>query len=322
MSWNTAKKRFQKDIESYPKALRDVYLRKANKFALPTFETKEWPLPKAERKSKLEQIGFASGDLAYITKGEKKGTISTIFQYSPEMNSFLLADVTSKRVLPKLNWVEHQTSHIIDYPDYVKLEDVKLAAKDKDDEGKVYYVVADEIVYGEKYYDERYKQWLPRRFVSHHKSIEIPWPNPPLEPKDDYLSTTEDVAHERTYELQTIARSPLPKGVLSELRNPYSKYKKTFLTEQQIRKVNAPDMPMSAAQKAYLARKLEEPEKTHQGLTAEMEEYIGQRIADHLNKIENPHLLAHIEAISKVPNPDLTEKLLVEEMKETKHPHD
>lgn len=309
MSWNTAKKRFQREVENYPKALRDVYLAKTNKYTLPTFETKEWPLAKWERKTKLEQIGFANGDLAYITEGEKKGIVSTIFQYSPEMNSFLLADVTSKKLLPKQNWVEHQSSHLIDYPEYVKRDHIKLAAKDKDENGKVYYVVADDVVYKEKYYDERYRRWLPKRFVKHHDSIEIPWPNPPQEPKDDHLSTSQQAAFERTYELQSIAKPPVPTDALLQLRNPYSKHKKRVLSEAQARKVNAPDMPLSDEQKIYLAKKATEPKKVYKKLSEEIQDFIGSRMADHINKIDNPSLLAHLDALSESKIPDFAKTM-------------
>lgn len=317
MSWNTAKKRFQRDIEKYPQALREVYLAKNNKFSLPTFEQKVWPVPKNQRKSKIEEIGFANGDLAYINKGEKKGTISTIFQYSPELNSVLLADVTSKRIIPKANWVEHQTSHLMDYPDYVSIDDIKIAAKDKDENGKVYYVVADEIIYKDKYYDDRYKKWLPRRFVKHHETIEVPWPNPPQEPKDDYLSTKEEAVFEKTYELQTIAKSPIPSDALPQLRNPYSKYKKRVLNEIQARKLNAPTMPMSEEQKIYLAKKAAEPKKVYKKLSDEVQDYIGSRMSEHLNKINNPALLAHLDKLSQATIPDFAKT--VEKIKESEN---
>lgn len=303
MSWNTAKKRFQRDIDKYPKALRDVYLAKTNRYTLPTFETKQWPIPKNQRRNDLAKIGLASGDLAYITEGEKKGTISKIFQYSPELDSVLLADVTSKKLIPPQNWVEHQNSHLMDYPEYVPRSSIKIAAKDKDENGKVYYVVADDIEYRDKYYDDRYKQWLPRRFVKHHKTIEIPWPNPPLEPKDDYLSTKEPVVLEKTYELQSLAISPVPADALSQLRTPYSRHKKRVLTEIQARKMNAPSMPLSDEQKIYLAKKAAEPPKTYKPLSDEIKEFIGERIAAYMETIESPAMKRHLEALSqqKIP---------------------
>lgn len=304
MSWNTARKRFQRDIESYPKALRDVYLARANRFTLPTFESKEWPLPKNERKTKTEDIGFVNGDLAYITEGEKKGTISTIFQYSPETDSVLLADVTSKKLLPKPYWVENQTSHLVDYPDYVKRSHIKLAAKDRDENGKVYYVVADKVIYKDKYYDDRYKRWLPRRYVKGHETIEIPWPNPPSEPKDDYLSTKESTVFEKSYELQSLAKPPVPASVLTELRNPYSRYKKRFLTEAEARRINGPEMPLTDEQKIYLAKKAAQPPKVHKRLSEEIQDFIGARMAEHLNNIKNPAMLAHLDELSKSKIPD------------------
>lgn len=304
MSWNTARKRFQRDIDKYPKALRDVYLKNSNKYTLPSFESELYPVPEKERQTAIDDIGFANGDLGYIHQGTRKGTVSTIFQYSPQMDAFLMADITSKKILPKQHWVENQTSHLIDYPDYVRREDVKLAAKDKDESGKVYHVVANDVVFKGTYYDERYKRWMPKRFVKGHEKIEIPWPNPTQEPKDDYLSTKGPTVFEKSYELQSLVRPPVPREALSQLRNPYSKFKKRYLTESQAYKVNAPEMPLSDAQKIYMARKASEPKKTYKGLTEEMQDFIGSKIADHVNKIDNPALLAHLDALSKMKIPD------------------
>lgn len=320
MSWNTARKRFQRDFDHLSKSLRDSYVKETNKYTLPTFESKQAIIPKKDRKTTLEQIGFTSGDLAYIVKGEHKGTISSIFQYSPELDAVLVSDITEKKVLPKQHWVNQQTSHLLDYPKYIPRSDIRIAAKDRDEKGNVSYVVADEIIMTDKYYDDRYKKWLPKRFIKHHKNIEIPWPRPPQEPKDGELSTGEQEVFEKTFELQSFAIPPFPKAVLDQLRNPYSKYKRKVLSELQARRLNAPEMPLSKEQQIYLAKKANESKKSPQPLSEEIQDFIGQKMADHINKIDNPFLLKHLESLSSTTNPDYEKT--IEEIKQAQKTYD
>lgn len=314
MSWNTAKKRFQKDLDKYPKVLREVLLKRSSRFNLPTFDSTDY-VPKHERKSKLEEVGIASGDMVYVSEGEHKGKVSSVLQYTEESDSLILTDILAKKIIPKSWWIKNQTSHLMDYPVPIPRSSVKLAAKDRDESGNVSFIVADGVIMKDKYYDDRYKRWLPRRFVQHHENIEIPWPKPPTEPEDDYLSTTADAVFNKTYEPQTIAKSPLPLGVLAELRNPHSSHKRKVLTEVQARKITAPKMPLSAEQKIYLAKKAQQPEKKLEPLSEEAKEYIGERMAKHLSQIENPALLAHLDALSKSTIPDF--KTTMEKLKKS-----
>lgn len=309
MSWHSARKRFQKDLEHLPRVLIDNYLKESNRYTLPTFETNFKPIPAAQQKTKIEDVGLTSGDFVYITKGKNKGMISTLYNYSSELDTVLVSNVNSKKIIPKAFWVENQTSHLMDYPDPIARSDVKLAAKDKDEKGKVFYVVADEVIYKEKYYDDRYKRWLPKRFIKNHETIEVPWPNPPQESRDDYLSTRDDVAFEKTWELQSIAKPPFPAKVLSELRNPHSSYKKKVISSYEARKLNAPEMPLSDEQKIYLAKKAQQKPKELKRLSPEIQDFIGERIAAHVNKIENPNMLAHLEALSTATIPDFQKNL-------------
>lgn len=299
MSWNLAKKRFQRNIDKYPEEIRRILLKENLKYNLPTFDSDETTyVPKQDRLNKLEDVGIVTGDMVYISEGKHKGKISSVLQYSSLSDSFLLTDVLKKSIIPKAMWIPNQASHLMDYPESIPKKHVKLAAKDRDEKGTVSYVVADEVIMKGKYYDDNYKRWLPRRFVKHHPSIEIPWPRPPSQPEDDALSTSKDAAYLKTHELQTIAKSPLPAGLLRELRNPYSPHKRRQLTETQARKLNAPQMPLSTEQKIYLAKKSAAPEKTVQPMSEEIQEFIGSKMAEHLSKIQNPSLLAHLEALS------------------------
>ncbi|GEQ68375.1 hypothetical protein JCM33374_g2043 [Metschnikowia sp. JCM 33374] len=271
MSWNTAKKRFQIDLARYPQYLRPVIKAQRPSPSLPTFNHDRF-VAKNEIKSTLEQVGIAPGDLAYVTEGRTQG-----------QGVFCGAK---------------QTSYVVEIPKEFPANHIKLAAKDRDEQGNVSYVVADEVVHKDKYYDPNHYRWLPRRFVKHHENIEIPWPKPPVESEADSLSTDQEAVFNKTYELQTIARSPLPKGVLAELRNPYSRYKKKTLTDLQARRLNAPSMPLSKEQQIYLAKKAQTPAKKLEPLSEEAQEFIGSRIAEHLAKVEHPALWTHLEAVS------------------------
>ncbi|OBA24450.1 hypothetical protein METBIDRAFT_35812 [Metschnikowia bicuspidata var. bicuspidata NRRL YB-4993] len=304
MSWNTAKKRFQFDLARYPEYLRPALRALRPNPSLPTFENDRFVADK-DKKTTLEKAGIAPGDLAYVAEGEHKGKVSSVVRYNTENDTYMLADILEKKLTPRSMWSAQQTSFLIEIPKEFPASQIKLAAKDRDEQGKISYVVADEVVHKEKYYDAKYYKWMPRRFVKHHENIEIPWPKPPVEAETDELSTEGEAVFLKTYELQSIARSPLPKGVLAELRNPYSRYKKRTLTEEQARKLNAPAMPLSKEQQAYLAKKAKAPVKKLEPLSEEAQEYIGTRIAEHLAKVDHPALLRHLEVLSLARDPGL-----------------
>lgn len=310
MSWNTSKKRFQKDAERMTDAMRQAYLKdQAKKYMLPTWDIKYFDLRKKDQVS-FKKKGFVAGDLVYIVDGEKKGEITKIFHYTSSNDCVILANSKAKRLVPKSRFIERQTSHLMDYPEYTPASNVRLVGKDKDESGKVSYLVADEIVLKDEYYDDRYKCWLPKRLVKHHEHIEIPWPLPAQEYQDDALSTPTNVAHEKTYELQSLAKSPLPLGVLHELRNRYSKHKTRMLNSLDISKLNAPDMPLTKEQKIYLANIAKKPaKKPLEPLSEEIKDFIGDRIASHISKIDNPHLLSHLDAVSNLKAKGLEETL-------------
>ncbi|EGW34271.1 uncharacterized protein SPAPADRAFT_135009 [Spathaspora passalidarum NRRL Y-27907] len=309
MSWTVARHRFKRDPEKYTGVLKEYWKKKVQGTSMPTFENfTPYKLPKHERKTDF-QVGITQGDLVYVTEGEKKGSIAKVYMYNPEYNHVMISDHTEQRILPKSRWTEGTTSHVIDMPKFMPLTSIKLAGKDKDENGKVSYVVADEVILKDQYYDDRYKRWLPRRFVKHHESVEIPWPAPE-EVEDGELSTKESAALEKTWEFQTIGQPPVPEDALPELRNPYSQYKKRTLTALQAYKLNYPDMPLTKEQKIYLAKKQEQASaKKLTPLSDEIKEFIGSKMADHINKIESEAMLAHLEGLSKVPNPDFEKNM-------------
>lgn len=303
MSANGIRRRLQRDVSKLNKSLRAQDVKRNNRFVLPYFEQTFQLIPKQERRTDLTEIGLADGDLVYITKGEHKGKISTLFRYTPEFDTLYLSDISEKKVVPKNQWFDQQASHLIDYPTQIPRDHVKLAAKEKDEAGNVRYIVADEIKYQGKYFDENHKRWLPRRFIKHHSNIEIPWPAPSTEPKDGPLSTNEQDVLEKTFEFQSLAISPIPTGAMDQLRNRYSKHKSKILSELDVRRLSAPEMPLSKEQKIYLAKKEAEGKKPVKDLTEEMKEFIGERIANHLSKIDNPNMKIHLESLSKSTTP-------------------
>ncbi|RLV95496.1 Cell division control protein 31 [Spathaspora sp. JA1] len=304
MSWAPKfKHRLARNPDKYTGALRVFWQKKIQGTPMPTFENfNPLQVPKHERKTDFE-VGITQNDLVYVTEGENKGTIAQVFSYNPEYNQVMLSNHTQQRILPKSRWVEGTTSHIVEIPKFMPLTSIKLAGKDIDAEGKICYVVADEVVFKGEYYDDRYKQWLPKRFVKHHESVEIPWPTPP-EIEAGELSTSETLAMEKTWEFQTISTPPIPTDALSEFRNPYSKYKTKKLSALDAYKLNYPEMPLTKEQKIYLANKEKNKVvKKLTPLTQEIKDFIGEKMANHINNIESEAMLAHLEGLSSIPNP-------------------
>lgn len=279
---------------------------------LPTFESQNRDTVEEKDKKTEIQVGIAKGDSVYIRSGPKKGTIAEVMAYVPDSDCVMLSNSTEKRVLPKSKWPEGNTSHVVEFPKLTPRSEVWLAGKEKDENGKINYVVAKEIEFGEQYYDDKYRKWIPRRYIKHHSNIEIPWPNPPNAFEDGELSTPEHIVHEKTYELQTIGKSPFPTAALDQLRNPYSPFKRQKVTQFHLHRLAAPEMPLTKEQKIYLAKKQKDENKAQKRITPLSEEvklFIGEKMAAHMNKIESEHLRMHLEALSKVKIPDFEKTL-------------
>lgn len=306
-------KRQQFDVDRLTGNVKALMYKKVmERHVLPTMPMPAMTLPKEQRFTTMEGPGIAAGDLVYVVDGEFKGKISKVIQYTAGTDTLFLNEATTSVVVPKNYWSENQTSHVAEYPVPIPRKHVRLAAKERDEKGNVLYVVAEELVMKEKYYDENHRKWLSRRFIKHHESIEVPWPAPMVQLKDDKYSTATEHVYTKTHELQTLAKPPFPKGVLGELRNPFSRFKKKTLTESQARRLNAPQMPLSIEQKIYLAKKAKAPVKKLQPLSEEAKDLIGSRIAEHLAKIENPLLFTHLEAVSAKTTPEF--KRVMEEI--------
>lgn len=143
----------------------------------------------------------------------------------------------------------------------------------------------------------------------------LPWPTP-AKINEGELSTPENIATERTFEFTTIGKSSIPIELVNQLRNPYSRYKKRELNGLQVAKLNGPEMPLTIEQKIWLAKQAEKPKKKLYPLSEEVKEFIGSRMAEHMNKIESPELRHHLEVLSKVKIPDFEKTLkIIEETK-------
>lgn len=298
MSWTTGKSRYVKDVSKLPKYLQKQFAKEQDKVALPGFKG-FYPdlVPRRDQKSRFE-AGIMEGDMAYVTEGPHKGKVLEVLAYSPQYDTVSLANVTSKKLIPKPFWPEGQTSHVFDFPDFIPRKQVRVVGKEKDDEGKISYVVAEEVEMGEKYFDERFNQWVPRRYIKHH-DYELPWPQP-QKVEDGELSTSPEVMREKTFEFNTIGKSTIPKSLVNELRNPYSKYKRRTLDGLQVAKLNGPEMPLTTEQKIWLAKEAEKPKKTLQPLSEEVQDFIGSKMAEHMHKIKSPELRMHLEELSKM----------------------
>lgn len=108
------------------------------------------------------------------------------------------------------------------------------------------------------------------------------------------------------------------KAALAQLRNPYSKHKKRTLSEYQVAKLKGPEMPLTVEQKSGLLRinKSTNSKPKYYPLSEEVQEFIGAKMAEHMNKIESPELRLHLETLSQRRNPDFEKTLkIIEETK-------
>lgn len=320
MSWVIKRSRYQKDLAKLPENLRKSMRKNQDVSQMPTFKD-FFPetLPKSKQKTAIE-AGIMQGDMAYVTSGPYKGKIAEVLSYNKEYDTVSLSNITSKKLIPKIFWPEGHESHVFDFPDFIPRKDIRLVGKDRDEQGNISYVVAEDIVLKDNYYDDRFKKFIPRRYVKHHDKIEFPWPEP-QSLEDGELSTPEHVVMERTYEFQSIARTGIPKGALAQLRNPFSKHKKRILSEFQVAKLKGPDMPLTVEQKIWLAKnqqKAQTSKPKYYPLSDDVQEFIGAKMAEHINKIESPELRLHLETLSQRRNPDFEKTLkIIEETKIT-----
>lgn len=225
---------------------------------------------------------FLPGDRVVIMKGASKGT-SPLSNHLIKERWHLLLDEngpTKTVPVPKQFWLEGQTSHMITVPTSILGKDLRLVA-DLDDEktpGQTKTVAVRDVSFNGSYYDEDYKKVMPYRCVKGQPDLVIPWPKPdPLDVKTD-LATDPAIAREQTFWVDSIVKSPIPKGAILSIRNPHSKYKRGTLTAKDIAKLVAPQMPLTDVKKSYLEEKKELAQREIPKLTEEDMEAIGARV--------------------------------------------
>ena len=253
---------------------------------LPPFLRTDLPTVPEDRQYKDEKDWvFLPGDRVVIMNGECRGNIARVRSHNKETNSYLLDDNgPSRRVaVPKFYWEEGQTTHVVSMPTPVLKRDLRLVADidDPDNPGRVKTVAVENVTFKGKYYDENYRKMMPYRCVYVQPDLIIPWPKPE-EPEEGSLSTSGEAAREQTFWVDTIVKNTIPEKAFLTIRNPHSKYRRGKLTGRDIRKLVAPDMPLTETKKAYLAEKEMLRSRPKPELTEEDKIAIGEKVLEHL----------------------------------------
>lgn len=262
------------------------------------------PAVREEKQFKsLEDWKYTVGDKVMIVKGALKGTVTSIIRTQKETNGFMLEDGPTKEVvIPPNYWLQSESSHVVEYPKVVTSEYFKLVGTIKDEtSGESRQIAANDVVFRGKYWDEDYKKMMPYRCIKNKEEYIIPWPRPD-KPEDDKFCTEEAVALERTYEPVSIFESDIPSDL--NLRDPLAKRKSRFerkqqlLTKKDLKLLQSPAMPYSDTKKAFFSERAEIRSKQITEMSAEVADFIGKRVADHLNKIKDPYMWQYIKKVS------------------------
>lgn len=249
--------------------------------SVPPVYRMEHPVSEDER-IKDEDWPVNIGDKVQFKRGKLAGKIVEVLSKQYEINKVGLSESPTKVVVvPKDLWQEGQTSHVVMIPTPVKLEDIRLVATIEGDGGKMEQVAIENVQLGEKYWDPRYGKFLKRRYVFGDDSLEVPWPNPP-ETEASEIATQPEELERRSYFTTSIIKPPFPQLALKDFRNPYSKYDKPKVTQDILRKLTPPKMPLSETRKAYLKEREEWRERAKDyKLTDEIKEHIGAKVIAH-----------------------------------------
>lgn len=139
-----------------------------------------------------------------------------------------------------------------------------------------------------EYYDTDYNKFLPVRRLTHDPSVIIPWPRPKTPLAASEFATPADIVDERTFFPSTILEPPVPVAAISQIRNQHSRFKRRpKITAQDLREMTAPEMPLSATKKAFLAEMKAKHQKAgpkSAELSKEVEDFIGKEIEKGLQK--------------------------------------
>ncbi|KAK9479808.1 hypothetical protein V1514DRAFT_327433, partial [Lipomyces japonicus] len=200
----------------------------------------------------VDEFLFATGDIVEVKEGPFAGHISKVSQIVADQNAVALEGVGSlvKQIIPKSRWPEGQNSYVVEYNKPFHHDQVRLIVSLPDNDGVERKTAVTDIRLGEKYYDDRFKKWIKRRYIG-SSDIAIPWPDPENPVTDGHYATDYDVARERTFYVTSLDMPPVPEKALDSLINKYSKYRKPELTDEEVLRLTPPEMPLSPARQAY-----------------------------------------------------------------------
>ncbi|CCF56610.1 hypothetical protein KAFR_0B03140 [Kazachstania africana CBS 2517] len=230
---------------------------------------------------------FLPGDRVVILAGECAGNIAYVKRHDQITNGYVLDEngPSVEVAVPKQFWQEGQTSHVVAVPKTLSQKEIRLVADIEDAEmpGVFKTVAIDNIMFKGTYYDDNYKKKMPYRCVYGDPDLIIPWPKPEFQ-EDGPLATAPSVAREQTFWVDTIARNPIPSDAFLTIRNPHSKYKRGKITAQDLRKLVAPEMPISETKKAFVREQVFLAKRDMPTLTQEDKFIIAKRVEEFLKQ--------------------------------------
>ncbi|CAN6674636.1 large ribosomal subunit protein uL24m [Trichomonascus vanleenenianus] len=281
----------------YAKTLKDLKgiarkIAEDNQFKhIPPFMQTQYKLEVPEEKMIQDPL-FVEGDRVQIIKGKDRGKVGKIHSVFKRGNAVFVEGLggTTRVVIPKPMWLEGQTKPVVNIPNPIPYENIRLVSQIKDESGKIEDVAVHSFVLEGKYFDQDRNQMMPIRRAKHDKSIIIPYPLPPqpLEPSKPELATPADEVDRRTFFPPPILESPVAMAALDQIRNPYSKWNKHKkvrpITEIEAQLFSPPEMPKTPATKKLLEELAKMPKPKPVEFTKEMEEYIAAEIEKGLTK--------------------------------------
>ncbi|OWB71383.1 hypothetical protein B5S31_g1070 [[Candida] boidinii] len=310
-------KRYGMNMNRLPHFYKKMFEQLSAQSQLPALRPDAKEVAEDDRFSSYKEWQVAVGDRVLITKGKYRGTITKVVGLHESTNRLYLEHSETRRiVVPKQFWQKNQDSHVIDYPQTVHPKDVKVVGTITDEvSGEDSDIAAHALVFKGEYWDEDYKKMMSYRRIRYNEHIIIPWPRPDIV-EDDAFSTPELHTVERTYTPMTIASNEMPEGVIQSLRDPIAKrpYKwgKKQVTKSDLYKLSTPQMPISEAKKAFKSEITEIKSKEIKEIPNDVMEFIGSKVADHLNNITEPALAKYIESVG----PEYKNKKIAKKEKE------
>ncbi|KAK9459022.1 uncharacterized protein V1516DRAFT_680729 [Lipomyces oligophaga] len=213
--------------------------------------------PKVAAKS--GQRVFEVGDFVQVVKpGPFQGMIAKVTEYSKDYGLYL-EGVGEKRAItiPKSGWTEQMQSSVSEQSEHIHPDHVRLVTMVEDfaadEKSGRRYAIVDELKLGKPYYDNRYRKILRERIVANLDDVVIPWPDPEEAPEAGQLATTVEDGIDRTFYVTDITIPPVPPIALDSLRKKFSRNRKPDLSEDQLRRLTPPEMPLTEAKKKWLA---------------------------------------------------------------------